>query len=207
MRRSGALLGCLVAMVCSGCPGTIEDPAVFDELGQAAAKLDAGEAGAEDAAQPTDAGALDAEQEEPEDAASPPPPQDTGPVVEDASSIRDATVPSPSDAAAAEAGSEAGIGCDIKALIMAKCGSSGCHGAPAVSNGLDLTSADLALRLGGRRGSGSCSTYLLIDPATPSQSALYLKVTPDACGSRMPLGGTLTDGEQACILRWIETLN
>ena len=143
MRFSEVVVGCLIAAVCVGCPGTIEDPASFQELGQAS-KPDA---------------------------------------------------------------SEAGIGCDFKTLIMVKCGSSGCHGAPAVSNGLDLTSADLAQRLAGRRGSGSCSTHLVVDPATPSESALYLKVTPDACGSRMPLGGTLTDGEQACILRWIESLN
>jgi hypothetical protein len=205
MRRSGALLGCLIAVACAGCPGTIEDPASFEELGQAAARQDAGEAGAEDAAQPADAGALDAAPEDPEEDANTP--QEAGPAVEDASSMRDAALAPPSDASIAEAGDEAGSGCDFKALIMAKCGSSGCHGAPAVSNGLDLTSADLTLRLAGRRGSGSCSPYLLIDPATPSQSALYLKVTPDACGSRMPLGGTLTDGEQACILRWIESQN
>jgi hypothetical protein len=204
MRRSRALLGCLIAVLCAGCPGTIEDPASFEELGQAAARLDAGEAGTEDAAQPADAGALDAAQEDPEEDASTL--QEAGPV-EDASSMRDATTSPPSDATTAEAGSEAGIGCDFKALIMAKCGSSGCHGAPAVSNGLDLTSADLTLRLAGRRGSGSCSSHLLIDTATPGQSALYLKVTPDACGSRMPLGGTLTDGEQTCILRWIESQN
>jgi hypothetical protein len=205
MRRSGALLGCLIAVACTGCPGTIEDPANFDELGQAAAKLDAGAASTEDAAQPADAGALDAAREDPEEDATLP--QEAGLDASDASSTRDATTSEPTDATAAEAGSEAGIGCDFNALITARCGSSGCHGAPAVSNGLDLTSADLAQRLAGRRGSGACSTYLLIDPATPSQSALYRKVTPDACGSRMPLGNTLTDGEQACILRWIENMD
>lgn len=204
MRRSGALLGCLIVVACAGCPGTIEDPTNFEELGQAAAKLDAGRADVEDAAPPADAGAVDATQEDPDDDASAP---EAGLDAWDASSAGDATTSEPPDATAAEAGSEAGIGCDFNALIMGKCGSSGCHDAPAVSNGLDLTSADLSLRLAGRRGSGACSAYLLVDPATPNQSALYLKVTRDACGSRMPLGRTLTDGEQACILRWIESLD
>jgi hypothetical protein len=204
MRFSEVVLGCLIAAACVGCPGTIEDPASFEELGQAA-KLDAGGSGYEDAAL-EDADVLDAAAQEDaaHEAGSA---EDSGRAQDAASSTPDAAR---TDAAAsvdaAGAGSEAGPGCDFRALITAKCGSSGCHGAPAVSNGLDLTSPDLSLRLAGKRGSGACSSYLLIDATAPAQSALYLKVTPDACGSRMPLGGTLTDGEQACILRWIESL-
>jgi hypothetical protein len=47
---------------------------------------------------------------------------------------------------------------------------------------------------------------LLIDRDAPERSALYVKVTAEACGSRMPLGGTLSDREQACILSWLQSL-
>jgi hypothetical protein len=117
----------------------------------------------------------------------------------------------PTDAAPAQADAsstpaDAGGGCDFRALISAKCGNASCHGALAVSTGLDLVSDGLAGRLAGRMGSLACSSYLLIDPEQPARSALYLKVTAEACGSRMPLGGTLNDKEQSCILQWIENL-
>jgi hypothetical protein len=123
----------------------------------------------------------------------------------------------PADAAAPDAAKPAGdaasaqqqdaaAACDFRALISAKCGSAGCHGAGAVATGLDLTSDDLATKLEGRKGSGACANYALIDRAEPARSAIYLKVTADACGSRMPLGGTLSDREQQCILQWIENL-
>jgi len=200
MRFSEVALGCLIAVACVGCPGTIEDPSSFEEIGQAS-KLDAGNPDGEDA-EPIDAGSLDAETQEEDTSVS----VEAGPAEDAAPAAPDAARDAASEDAAQPA-AEAGIGCDFQGLIMAKCGKSGCHDALAVSNGLDLTSPDLAVRIGGRRGSGECSPYLLINQAVPNQSALYLKVTPDRCGSRMPLGGTLTDGEQACVLRWIESLN
>jgi hypothetical protein len=118
-------------------------------------------------------------------------------------SVADAS-PAPVDAPAAVP--DTGTGCDFRALITAKCGSAGCHGAGAVSSGLDLASANLATRVAGKKASGACASYLLIDSEQPERSALYLKVTADSCGSRMPLGGTLTDKEQLCILQWVENL-
>jgi hypothetical protein len=108
--------------------------------------------------------------------------------------------------AAASGAPDAAAACDFRGLIAAKCGNAGCHGAGAVASGLDLTSDKLATRIAGRKASDACASHLLIDTEQPEQSALYLKVTADACGSRMPLGGTLTDKEQMCILQWIENL-
>lgn len=87
-----------------------------------------------------------------------------------------------------------------------KCGNATCHGGPSSGAGLDLTTDGLAQRLAGKRGSDACSTYLLIDTAVPAESALYLKVTDHACGVRMPLGGTLGNEDQQCILQWIDKL-
>jgi hypothetical protein len=118
----------------------------------------------------------------------------------------------PPMAAMATAGSaspppaDAGVACDFRGLVQAKCGNASCHGAPASSTGLDLTSPSLATRLAGRKGPSACSNNLLIDSANPARSALYLKVTSMTCGSQMPLGGSLTPGEQACVLSWIEAL-
>jgi hypothetical protein len=112
----------------------------------------------------------------------------------------------PINADSGNVAADAASTCDFRALLTNKCGNAGCHGGPAVATGLDLTSDKLAVRVAGRKASGACASYLLIDTQQPERSALYLKVTAEACGSRMPLGGTLTDSEQACILQWITNL-
>ena len=96
--------------------------------------------------------------------------------------------------------------CDFPALMAQRCGNSGCHGAFGSAAGLDLVSADLAQRLSNVRGSGACGDYQMINVSAPEQSLLYLKVTAQACGIRMPIGGTLSDVEQQCILDWITEL-
>lgn len=101
---------------------------------------------------------------------------------------------------------DAAAQCDFRGLVQMKCGNATCHGAPATGTGLDLTSASLATRVDGRKGPSACGTQLLIDKANPTQSALYLKITGTTCGSQMPLGGSLTASEQACVLSWIEGL-
>jgi hypothetical protein len=112
------------------------------------------------------------------------------------------------DAGPADAGpaKDAAVACDFRGLVQMKCGNLSCHGAPAQTTGLDLTSAGLANRLADRTGSSGCPDHLLIDKADPTQSMLYLKVTGTSCGVKMPLGGSLTTDEQACILSWIEGL-
>lgn len=101
---------------------------------------------------------------------------------------------------------DAAVPCDFRGLVQMKCGNATCHGAPASSTGLNLTSASLATRVEGRKGVSACTDKLLIDKAQPEQSLLYLKVNGTSCGTRMPLGGTLTASEQACFLSWIEGL-
>jgi hypothetical protein len=185
-------------MACAGCPGTIEDRASFEELG--VARVDSGGGQNEDAAAPAQDAGLDA---------SEPPVEDAGGGSQEPDASEDSGRAEPeggpeADAATDAGESDSGIGCDFAALLKRKC--DGCHGAPPAPNPLDLISPDLAGRLAGRSGTGDCSNYQLIDPERPEQSVLYLKVTPDYCGSRMPLNSVLTDGEQACILSWIESL-
>lgn len=147
------------------------------------------------------------------------PTSDSGTQAHDAQpDARDAEGDEPDDAGSpvTDAGADAGAdaepnepeppACDFRALVEAKCGNASCHGAPAVGSGLDLTSASLPTRIAGRMAGGSCTDKLLVDPDEPNQSALYLRVTGTACGVKMPLGGSLTPNEQACILTWIEGL-
>jgi hypothetical protein len=101
---------------------------------------------------------------------------------------------------------DAGPACDFKTLVQTKCANVTCHGAPATTSGLDLTSPSLAMRISGRTGAGACTDKLLIDKDDPTNSKIYLKVTGTTCGARMPLGGTLTSADQACVLSWIEGL-
>jgi hypothetical protein len=112
----------------------------------------------------------------------------------------------PAAGSASPAKPDAGAVCDFRGLVQMKCGSAACHLAPALGSGLDLTSASLATRVEGRKGPGACASNLLIDKANPSKSALYLKITGTTCGSQMPLGGSLTPSEQACVLSWIDGL-
>jgi hypothetical protein len=86
---------------------------------------------------------------------------------------------------------------------MSKCGAASCHGGPTASTGLDLTSDGLRARMANVNGGGACSDKPMINEDDPEQSTLYLIVTGNACGLRMPLGGTLSATEQACILEWI----
>ena len=109
-------------------------------------------------------------------------------------------------AAAGSGGAAAAAGCDFRGLVMQKCAGASCHGGPSAATGLDLTSAMLGQRVQGRHGSGSCTDKLLVDVEDPTQSKLYLKISGSSCGVKMPLGGSLTASEQACVLTWIEGL-
>lgn len=212
----------------SACPGTLDEDSFYGRAPNASAASEGG-VDPEESAEPEPRGeerwqrdaasALDAAAGEAgsPDASARWPELDGAPDAWSARTASDAAA----DAASAEAAvladataardsgattQEAGAGCDVRALFMQKCGNAGCHGAGAVASGLDLVSSDLATRLAGKKGSGACSSFALIDREAPERSALYVKVTAEACGSRMPLGGTLSDREQACILSWLENL-
>lgn len=98
-----------------------------------------------------------------------------------------------------------GASCDFEELMQAKCATAGCHGATAPAAGLDLVTPGIIERYAGKAGAGACGIYEMIDLADPSQSLLYIKVTDQTCGSRMPYAGPLSQEEQDCILTWIES--
>jgi hypothetical protein len=187
-------LCCLMALACADCAGTIDDPASFE----AYASESRGGSGSRDAGAAPDPVA-DAQT----DAASTEPPVGEP----DADTDEPAPIPEP------DAGSELDTGtpgpapivssCDFKGLIMSKCGAASCHGGPSASTGLDLTSDGLRARMANVSGGGACSDKPMINEDDPEQSTLYLIVTGNACGLRMPLGGTLSATEQACVLEWI----
>ncbi len=138
-----SLLGAMLA--CTGCPGTLQDPARFE--------TDAGfESGGE---QQTDGGP---------DGGCP-------------------DVPN--------------------GIFQTSCATAICHSATVKQQGLDLASPNVASRL-----VGVCATEgpgMLIDPANPSQSVIYTKITAmPPFGARMPFGQTaLGDATIACVLAWV----
>jgi hypothetical protein len=180
----------LTLLACAGCAGTIDDPASFEAYASES-RGTAREAGVS----PVDA-QIDAATPEPveeDDAAAPveepePPPEPDAGAPADTGTVNPAPM----------------VSCDFKALMMTKCGNPSCHGGPTASTGLDLTSDDLRGRVANVNGSGACNDKPLIDSADPEQSSLYLVVTGNACGLRMPLGGQLSAAEQACVLEWIK---
>ena len=95
----------------------------------------------------------------------------------------------------------------IQANIFApSCARSGCHAASSPAGGLDLASSGVEARLVDQ--SSSTCTGLLVASGSPETSVLFEKLsaaTP-SCGVRMPVGGSLTAAEIACVGAWIASL-
>jgi len=106
--------------------------------------------------------------------------------------------------AAGSAGAGSNACGDVAARIFSpSCGGTGCHGAIAAQQGLDLVSPGLATRVVGVPGKGCAVT--LADPQDPAGSLLYQKLsaTPP-CGAPMPLARPpLSSADAACVLAWI----
>jgi hypothetical protein len=91
----------------------------------------------------------------------------------------------------------------VTRIFVPSCGGTGCHGATAPQQGLDLVSPGVAARVVGISGTGCTGT--LAAPADPASSLLYTKLaTSPPCGAQMPLGRpSLSSADAACILTWI----
>jgi hypothetical protein len=123
--------------------------------------------------------------------------------------IRDAGPKPGNDSGAAQA-SDAGAGA-IPAcatdLFKAKCGLSGCHGADQAQ--VDLVSAGVEGRLIDQPSSemAACKgrTFVTTD-GTPSLLLDKVSSQPP-CGTKMPLGGSLTAGELSCMTDWVTAVS
>jgi hypothetical protein len=107
----------------------------------------------------------------------------------------------------ADGGEDAGPCGDVVARVFApNCGGSGCHGANAPQQDLDLVSPGVASRVVGVPGKG-CSVTLA-DPTDPAGSLIYQKLSPSPpCGAPMPLARpALSRADAACVLAWIADL-
>ncbi|MBN9685224.1 MULTISPECIES: hypothetical protein [unclassified Corallococcus] len=88
-------------------------------------------------------------------------------------------------------------------IIQAQCLS--CHSTASngsAGGGLDLQAAGLPGRL--YTTDAACNDAKLADSANPSQSFFLKKLTPSpGCGSQMPLGGSLSASDTACLTEWL----
>jgi hypothetical protein len=100
-------------------------------------------------------------------------------------------------------GSDGPCGDVVARVFVPNCGGSGCHGASAPQQDLDLVSPGVASRVVGVTGKG-CSV-VLADPSDPEGSLMYQKLSPaPPCGSPMPLARPpLSRADTACVLAWI----
>jgi hypothetical protein len=89
----------------------------------------------------------------------------------------------------------------------AGCAKVGCHGA---GSALDFVAPNLVGRLlVATSATQTCGTEALVDPSDPPSSVLYLKLAGSDCGAQMPFAepdSNFTDGELACVLDWIASL-
>jgi hypothetical protein len=180
MKRYEAVLFSVFGLVSIGCAGKLDNPEKYEQGVGTARGDDAG----------TDAGSTDG---------------DDG---TDGTDGSDGTNTGDGDAKSDAGGGNGNPApsCDFKALVQMKCATSFCHDSTTHSQNLDLSKDDLGTELKDRKGTRACSDYNMIDSTDATQSLLYVKVTDKACGTRMPLGGNLTEDEQKCILSWIEGL-
>ena len=91
-----------------------------------------------------------------------------------------------------DGGAEGGACPDIPDFFAATCTSSTCHSSSNKAQGLDLQSPDVASRLVGI--SATEGPGLLIDPSSPTNSVVYLKLSSNPpFGAQMPLAGQPLD--------------
>ncbi len=94
---------------------------------------------------------------------------------------------------------------DIPSLLTAKCGIAGCH---PQGGTLDLASPGVDTRLVGTAASMTCGSAVFANPADPEGSLLHKKLLDSPpCGTKMPLGASLSPLEIDCIKDWIGTLD
>jgi hypothetical protein len=108
-----------------------------------------------------------------------------------------------SPSGASNGGASDACGDVVARIFTPRCGGSGCHGASAPQQDLDLVSPGVASRVVGV--SAKQCLKVLADPQNPEQSLLYQKLflKPD-CGAQMPLARpALSSADTACILAWI----
>ena len=92
----------------------------------------------------------------------------------------------------------------VARIFVPSCGGTGCHGAVASQQGLDLVSPSVAARVVGVPGQVCAMT--LADPVNPELSLIYQKLsTEPPCGAQMPLARPpLSSADTACVLAWIK---
>jgi hypothetical protein len=94
--------------------------------------------------------------------------------------------------------------CDVEnEIFLQRCATAACHSAKVHAQNLDLESPNVGARLVDELAT-ECAG-LLVDPAHPTESILYLKLTDSPpCGLQMPqVGQKLTPGEVNCVYEWI----
>ena len=95
---------------------------------------------------------------------------------------------------------------DIPSLLTSKCGMAGCH--PQGGTTVDLASPGVESRLVGKAATAACGGSVLANPADPAGSLLYKKLNDSPpCGSKMPLGSSLSPNDIDCIKTWIGELD
>ncbi|MEM9190446.1 MAG: hypothetical protein AAGF12_14770 [Myxococcota bacterium] len=111
------------------------------------------------------------------------------------------------DATPSEGGMDAMTGCDIQAVMDTSCATTGCHNAMTMAASLDLSAAGDGSSYVGQAAAatgGSCADMgELIVAGQPDMGLMITKLedTP-TCGNRMPLVGSLSSEDRACIEEW-----
>ncbi len=110
--------------------------------------------------------------------------------------------------------------CVVNTTALKSCQQVGCHSGTPLSAGLDLSMTSVTtnaksfkdkMNVGTDPMGGGCmpNTFKLVDSANPMNSLIYTKVEAPGdmpthpCGGKMPVIGTFTSADKACILSWV----
>lgn len=97
------------------------------------------------------------------------------------------------------------LGKPAKAEVILKKCVSGCHSAAVVESGLDLESIDTGSRLVDV-STTECPPRHRVDAVDGGTLQEKITQSSPTCGTSMPPGGGLTNGEISCIIEWTRNL-
>jgi len=109
-------------------------------------------------------------------------------------------------------GGSSGAACDAPAKVFKakNCDLAGCHGGATFTAPSLAASADLGTMLKSQKGVLGCEGQKMVDPANPTSSVLYKRVSGADCGAQMPFGSPLEGSELtdalSCLSDWISKL-
>lgn len=116
------------------------------------------------------------------------------------------TTETPSESSQPPTSGEVSFAASIQPIFDQSCARIGCHAGGAPTAGQNLSAGQAYASIVNVPSKvGSCTSFDRVEPGVPETSALFLRISGEACGTRMPRGGTPLSSEKIETIRsWIQ---